>query len=633
MIVNIQDDILKLFSMGLLDELLVDKATKQNILWATNAYEDLGELYAPDREVISALFTGTNSHLIKTRARKAMEQQAERTKKRGEVFTPLWICKKMCGYADEEWEGKNDWKKYVDRRVLEITCGEAPFLVSRYDVETGEAIPVNERIGLLDRKLQMVSQNTSTEEEWLTWTFRAFQSTYGYEYQGDNLLIARVNLAMTFEEHLQEAWGRKPTPKEFKQAIHIISWNVWQMDGLTGAVPNGALGESDGQTTLFELLGLEPSKKEKTMCRVYNWRGQHSYPYQSLPVGGKNPMKFDFVIGNPPYQDETVGEQKTFAPPIYHLFLDEAYKVADKVEMIHPARFLFNAGSTPKAWNQKMLQDKHLKVEFYEPLSAKVFPNTDIKGGVAITYRSETEDFGAIDTFTAFPELNTIMKKVTQISDFSSFAKIVVTRTAYRLTDKMHQDHPEAIGQLSKGHPYDMSTNIFDLLPQIFFEEKPKDGNAYIQIYGRTGTERNYKFVQADFVNRPDNLYKWKIFVPAANGSGALGEVLTTPVIGQPVIGHTETFISVGAFQTEEEARACLKYIKTKFCRLLLGILKITQHNPPEKWRFVPLQDFTDQSDLDWTGSVKSVDAQLYKKYGLDENEIAFIESHVKEME
>lgn len=349
-------------------------------------------------------------------------------------------------------------------------------------------------------------------------------------------------------------------------------------------------------------------------------------------------MKFDFIIGNPPYQDETVGEQKTFAPPIYHLFLDEAYKVADRVELIHPARFLFNAGSTPKAWNQKMLQDKHLKVVFYDPLSANVFPSTDIKGGVAITYHSANEDFGAIDTFTAFPELNTIMKKVVQAPDFNPFAKIVVTRTAYRLTDTMHHDHPEAIDQLSNGHPYDMSTNIFDLLPQIFHEEKPADGRDYIQIYGRTGTDRNYKFIRADFVNKPNNLYKWKIFVPAANGSGALGEVLTTPVIGQPVIGqpvigHTETFISIGAFETEEEASACLKYVKTRFCRTLLGILKITQHNPPEKWRFVPLQDFTEQSDLDWTGSVKSVDAQLYKKYGLSEEEIAFIESHVKEME
>lgn len=636
MIVNIQDDILKLSSMRLLDDLLADKATKQNILWATNAYEDLGELYAPDREVISALFTGTNSHLIKTRARKAMEQQAERTKKRGEVFTPLWICKKMCDYADEGWEGKNDWKKYVDRRVLEITCGEAPFLASRYDVETGEAIPVKERVGLMDRKLQMVSQNTSTEEEWLTWAFRAFQSTYGYEYQGDNLLIARVNLAMTFEEHLQEAWGRKPTQQEFKQVIHIISWNMWQMDGLTGAVPNGALGESDGQTTLFELLGLEPSKKEKTMCRVYSWRGQRSYPYQSLPIGGKNPMKFDFIIGNPPYQDETIGEQKTFAPPIYHLFLDEAYKIGDKVELIHPARFLFNAGNTPKAWNEKMLKDPHLKVLWYKQDSGEVFPNTYITGGVATTYRDAHENFGAMETFTAFPELNTILQKSRPKTESSSLMSIVYNQLRFDL-DALYSVHPEYANVIgSAGKDKRFRNNIFEKIP-MFSSEKVNEDD--ISVIGVMNAKREWRYVPKKVVdNTHENLWKFKAILSSANGaSGTLGKdsarITTVPFLGEPGVGYTQTFIGIGAFSSLDEASACVKYLKSKFARVMLGILKVTQDNKKDTWRYVPLQDFTSTSDIDWTKPIPEIDHQLYAKYGLDETEIAFIESHVKEME
>lgn len=343
-------------------------------------------------------------------------------------------------------------------------------------------------------------------------------------------------------------------------------------------------------------------------------------------------MKFDFVIGNPPYQDETIGDNKTFAPQVYNDFLDSAYSISDKVEMIHPARFLFDAGSTPKQWNKKMLTDPHFKILQYYAKSSDVFPNTDIKGGVAISYRDSMRDFGAIEIFTPFPELNSILSKVYHRDDFLSLSDIVVSRTAYRLTNEMHKDHPEAMGMLSNGHPYDMSTNIFERLPQIFFDEMPNDGNEYIQMYGREGNRRTYKFIRRAYVNNVKNLSRWKIFVPKANGSGALGEVLTTPLIGQPLIGHTESFISIGCFDSDIEAKSALLYIMSKFARCMLGILKATQDNPPEKWKYVPLQDFTPQSDIDWSVSIPEIDAQLYRKYGLTDDEIDFIENHVKEM-
>lgn len=500
MILNIQDDILKLHSLGLLDKLLLDKATGKRIMWATDAYTALGSRYGRNDEITPELITGPNASVIKTRARKEMEQQSSRTRQHGEVSTPLWVCRKMCDYADEMWDSKTRWQKYVDARVLEITCGEAPFLVSRYDVESGEAILVPDRIGLLDRKLRTVNENTQTEEDWLKWTFRAFHATYGYEFQGDNLLIARVNLLMTFEEYLWERWRRKPTLSEYRKLITVIVWNVWQMDGLHGTIPYSTAEEEFRQFNLFEFLdGMsEPDKENKQpRCRVYNWLGGGSVEYSALPTRGKHGMKFWSIIGNPPYQDETVGDQKTFAPPIYHLFLDQASNQADCVNLIHPARFLFNAGSTPKSWNLKMLNDPHLQVLYYEQDSTKVFRNTDIKGGIAITSHDVSKNFGAIGTFTAFPELNSILRKVNQHPLFSPFSDIVVTRTAYRLTDTMHQDYPEAMSQLSNGHPYDMATNIFDSLPQIFFDQEPQDGLDYIQIYGRTGNERVYKYVRS----------------------------------------------------------------------------------------------------------------------------------------
>lgn len=344
-------------------------------------------------------------------------------------------------------------------------------------------------------------------------------------------------------------------------------------------------------------------------------------------------MKFDFAIGNPPYQEETIGDNKGFAPPVYNKFLDAAYEVAEKVEMIHPARFLFNAGSTPKAWNKKMLEDEHFKIMEYEADSSRIFSNTDIKGGIVISYHDETKKYGAIEIFTKYKELNTILHKVIQDIAFISFNNIVITRTAYRLTDKMHEEHPEALSQLSSGHAYDMSTNIFERLPQIFYDEKPNDGAEYIKIMGREKNERVYKYIKREYVNDVINLDKYKILIPKANGIGAFGEVISAPVIQGKGIGHTETFLSIGIFDNMQEAQNAYKYIKSKFARALLGVLKTTQDITPDKWANVPMQDFTDKSDIDWSVSIANIDKQLYKKYRLSEEEIAFIENNVKEME
>lgn len=307
--------------------------------------------------------------------------------------------------------------------------------------------------------------------------------------------------------------------------------------------------------------------------------------------------------------------------------------MAEKVEMIHPARFLFNAGSTPKAWNKKMLEDEHFKIMEYEEDSSKVFANTDIKGGVVISYHDETKQYGAIKVFTKYKELNTILHKVKKNNSFANFSNIVITRTAYRFTDKMHEEHPEVISQLSTGHAYDMSTNIFERVPQIFHEEKPNDNEEYIKILGREKNERVYKFIKREYVNPVVNLDKYKIFIPKANGIGAFGEVISSPVIQEPGVGHTETFLSIGIFDTIQEAVNADKYIKCKFTRALLGVLKTTQDITPDKWDNVPLQDFTEQSDIDWSVSIPNIDKQLYKKYGLSDEEILFIEDNVKEMD
>lgn len=336
------------------------------------------------------------------------------------------------------------------------------------------------------------------------------------------------------------------------------------------------------------------------------------------------------IIGNPPYQDNAVGEQKTYNGPLYNIFLDRAYDVSGVVEMIHPARFLTNAGSTPKAWNKKMLEDKHLAIQNYWGKS--IFDDTEIKGGVAISLRNIEVKKKPIGLFTPYPELNSILQTVINHKDFKTMGNIVITRTAYRFTDKMHEDHPEAMSQLSNGHPYDVSTNIFERLPQVFFDEKPNDGNEYIRILGREDNARVMKFVRRDYIRPVENLDSYKIFMASANANGIFGETLTSPLIGEPGVGNTETFISIGDFASGAEAKAARKYVATRFVRALLGVLKSTHHLTPETWKYVPQQDFSEHSDIDWSLPVDEIDALLCKKYKLSTAEREFIHDKVKPM-
>lgn len=329
-------------------------------------------------------------------------------------------------------------------------------------------------------------------------------------------------------------------------------------------------------------------------------------------------VKFDVVIGNPPYQEESIGNS-TQAPPIYHKFMDTAYEVADKAVLITPGRFLFNAGATGKAWNEKMLNDEHLKVIFYEQDSSRIFPNTDIKGGVAVTYRSVSDNFGAIGTFTSFEELNSILHKVSSVMS-ESFSTIFYPQT------KVNQQVDDRFPTERRMRP-----NWFEKFPEIFLNEP--DNQHTIKIVGlEKGNKRTERFVSKEII-ADSNIEKFKVFVTEANGSGNLGEILSSPIIGEPQIGCTQTFLQVGSFDKKSEAENCLNYIKTKFSRAMLGLLKITQHNPPTVWAKVPLQDFTPNSDIDWTKSIPEIDQQLYTKYGLSQDEIDFIEEKVKVME
>lgn len=346
-----------------------------------------------------------------------------------------------------------------------------------------------------------------------------------------------------------------------------------------------------------------------------------------------NDMKFTAIVGNPPYQEEGLNTRKA---PIYHLFYDAAFKISDKVTLITPGRFLFKVGQTPKEWMDKILNDEHFKVVNYYQRSADIFPTVEIKGGVAVTYRDAKKNFGKIGIFSEYNELRTILQKVLSHSKFSKgeFSNIVSSQGVYKFTDCVFKDFPNVLEVQGKGTASKITSNCLENMSELFVEDQPNDVSiGYIKMIGRSNSQRVIRWIKDIYVQNIESLAYYNVLITEANGAGALGETLSSPIVVPPMVGHTDTFLSIGMFETQSDAESCLKYIKTKFARTLLGSLKATQHNPKDTWSNVPMQDFTNSSDIDWSKSVAEIDKQLYEKYGLEQSEIDFIESKIKPME
>ena len=275
----IENDIVRT-DPNLLTTLLKDHTTQQNIFWATSDYEYLGDGYRYKDPILPELITGERGEVIMPRVLKHKTTQNMRSREMAEVLTPSWICNAQNNLVDNAWFGKENvfntetvcsdgthtwitnpekitfpegrtWKDYVRDNRMEITCGEAPYITSRYDATTGELIPVEKRIGLLDRKLRVINENVHTSGEWLTAAQEAYKSIYGFEWQGDNLLLAREAMLYTFIENYELKFGKRPLAASIKCIAKIISWNVWQMDGLKGIVPNSCRIEQTLSQDLF----------------------------------------------------------------------------------------------------------------------------------------------------------------------------------------------------------------------------------------------------------------------------------------------------------------------------------------------------------------------------------------------
>lgn len=320
-LVDVKENGLVNIDQELLCILLKDRTTNKNIIWATDMYEEKGNQYLSNSEITINAITGYYGQIIKPRTKKSKKEQMLRSREKAEVFTPSWICNEQNNIVDDNWFGyqnvfnishKNGWKTnenriifcndknwidYVKSIRLEISCGEAPYLVSRYDSVTGEIIPTYNRIGLLDRKFRIINENAITDEEWNEYVEMAYKSIYGYEWQGDSLLIARENLLYTYTDYYYERYNKKPSLDEVKKIAEIISWNIFQMDGMKFVIPNSCKNEVKIDYTIF---GTEETKIECHGCKkdnynyhngiyvkIMNWETNRQVKFISLLKGRK----------------------------------------------------------------------------------------------------------------------------------------------------------------------------------------------------------------------------------------------------------------------------------------------------------------------------------------------------------
>jgi len=612
--IDILEQNIRELSPYLLKILLQDKTTGRYIRWACDEYAKYGEAYTAEKEIFPELITGPNTKIIQPRIAKSKEDQLNRTRKSAEVFTPSWICAEMNNLCDEEWFGepnvfnqvidknweptlhkisfketnkrkKAEWQRYVDSKRLEITCGEAPFLVSRYDTTTGEVLPIIKRIGLLDRKLRIVNENTDNEADWFVWTKRAYESTYGYEYQGDNLLLARENLLWTFIDNYKYKFQQFPAIAHLKQIANVIAWNIWQMDGLKECAPFVA-----SEASQLELFNDLPTLSFPIICRVKDWRNKLVFYFRDLK--GDKKMKFDYVIGNPPYQVEDGGAGSS-ASPVYNLFVKSAKMLEPSyISMIIPARWM-SGGKGLDDFRDEMLNDDNISmlVDYFD--SNLCFPNVDISGGICYFLWSK-KHHGDCKIFNCDKANTNMSVRPLLESNTSSFIRFNQAISIYHKIQKFNEESFSNI--VSSRKPYGFSTNVSN-----FPENMTMNCNIKMFAY-----PKNRYVGYEDIKNNLESVDMFKVFIAKAYGERGNFPylVIGKPFIGQPQTCASETYLQIGPFNSEREANNVISYMNSKFFRFLVLLKKNTQNAAKSVYEFVPMQNFSE----DWN------DDKLYKK-------------------
>ena len=646
---DVQETALAELDKNILLILLKDRSTGKNILWATDDYKDLGIGFAADDEITLPAITGAHGNLIKPRALKSKEEQGARTRNMAEVFTPLWICNKQNNLADNAWFGRENifntecgtnwqvtegkiafpsekgadgWIAYIASKRLEITCGEAPYLASRYDTMTGEIVPLEKRIGLLDRKLRVINERTRNfkdreraKKRWLELATLAVRSTYGFEWAGDNILLARENLLFTVADYYAAKFGDALDMEMLEHFAEIISWNIWQMDGLKAVVPNSCHDyKKERQAVTPNLFApkdfsartlkrsvspcdVDEDERQKCQgclkdnielhngvyCRIKNWSTGKVLLFKDMLDGEgsedvmSKDFKFDVVIGNPPYQVSDGGNGKS-AKPVYHFFVNEIRELSpDLISMIIPSRW-FAGGKGLDDFRSSMLKDKRIETLVDYENFKDVFPGVDLAGG-ACFFLWKKKFNGECTVVNATQTTNVKMQRY--LDEFDILVRSNKSLEILRKVMEWNKSGKNLSSVVSSRKPFGLPTNYSPLNSGV--------PCWFIQRIGRKFADCN------DVDDSMGYLDKWKLLAPKAPIAGQTD--FTKPVgfyyegntkIAKPGECCTESFIILGAFNTEKEVLSYRSYIFTKLVRFLLLQTVVSQDVTKKNFVFVP---------------------------------------------
>lgn len=349
-------------------------------------------------------------------------------------------------------------------------------------------------------------------------------------------------------------------------------------------------------------------------------------------VFGDDNLKFDVIIGNPPYQEQ---KENTSDNQFYHKFMEQAYILAEKVMFITPGKFLFNAGKTPKTWNEKMLNDQHLKLVHYEADSKKIFPDSDISGSIVITYRDTTRTWEPIGKFYPNKEHQGIVEKVTNSKNFTPLYNEIYLQAKFDL-NQIYNVYPDLQDILKNERR--LITSVFKKDIPIFTDNPTNEDD--VKIWGNNNKGKLiYKFIKKEFLDiSSSNINGHKVFLGSTNGGAGNLSDKEVNIIGTPKViykneSFTQTFISIGNFDKVQEAENLCKYLKTKFARFMIGTLKATSRINKDIWNNIPTQDFSINSHIDWSLSVNEIDEVLFSLYNFNNDEIIYINSKIRPMD
>ena len=672
-----EDDILNL-DAEVLERLLWDHSRPKynvdgeerhhHIYWATDNYESMGDGYQFFDEIQISSITRDNRYVVRPRAAKNKEEQLRRTREKAEVFTPSWVCNTQNNMVDNAWFGRADvfneeyiedgihkwrptkgkisfpdgkeWKDYILDKRLEVSCGEAPYLVSRYDTTTGEPIKsLSMRIGLLDRKLRIVGENVDNLDDWIYWAKCSLKSTYGFEWQGDNILLARKAILFTFIEYYNDFCENVIHKKQtlnintLRTIAYIISWNIWQMDGIKMVLPNSCK-VSKVQTTIFNEPATEIEEIPCIGCtknkvhahtgiyaKVAEWANDDSNePIEIIAFHSLKDMKFNAIVGNPPYQKMDGGAGAS-AVPIYNHFVNRAKEISScYISMIMPSRWM-TGGRGLDDFRATMISDRRISM-LYDFYNANIcFDNVEIKGGICYFLWDNNHDGPCVVHTISANGVEQESERYLKDGDENIFIRDSKLIQIKNKVAKFGEQSFETI--VSSMKPYGIRGDFFKNpakygLPPVKVEKSEGD----ITIVGLDEKlHRTRRYVNNDYpLPNRDMLEDIKLFVPRNYGSGRMGEMPSNMEYAMPFEACTETFVQIGPFKSLEEAKNCEAYMRTKLFTVLVGMRKQDQGAGKSVYRYAPVQDFS----VLWT------DEMLCEKYGISVEEQNYIEQIIK---